>query len=157
MRYLEHTRNTASVYQHVIVTTYKRNVLTPHAAATTNFVNKYLDDTAWWGLAWLEAATHELRYRHDVTDAGTFVRVAEWDATAVAGAPKWCGGIQWRLGSPPDTIANAEYAALAGELYDFRNQPEIFADAPLAARWLSQARSTVKWLVDSRLVNMNGS
>jgi hypothetical protein len=154
VRYLERTRNTDPIYQHVILATYARNVLTPHAAATTNFVNKFLDDTAWWGLAWLEAAKYELRYRHDLNYAGTFLRLAEWDATKIADAPKRCGGVEWRLGYPPDTIANSEYAALAGGLYDFRNRPGVFADAQLAAYWLSEARSTLKWLVDSKLVDM---
>lgn len=154
VRYLERTGNTASIYEDVIRATYERNVLTPHAAATTNFVNKYLDDTAWWGLAWLEAARYELRYRRDLVDAETFLHLAEWDATAIADTPRSCGGVRWRLGSAPDTIANAEYTALAAELYGFRSRPGIFADPQLAARWLSEARGTLKWLIDSRLVNI---
>jgi Glycosyl hydrolase family 76 len=154
VRYLEHTGNTDPTYQHVILATYQRNILTPHANAGKDFVDKYLDDTAWWGLAWLEAAKYELRYRHDLTDAGTFLRLAEWDGDAVANASKRCGGIEWKLGHPPDTIANAEYAALAAGLYAFRNGPGIFVDAEIAAHWLSQARSTLKWLVRSSLVNM---
>jgi hypothetical protein len=63
LRYLERTRNTDPSYEHVILTTYARNVRRPHADASTNFVNGYLDDTAWWGLAWLEAARYEWRYR----------------------------------------------------------------------------------------------
>jgi hypothetical protein len=154
VRYLERTRNTDPAYQHVILTTYQRNILTPHADATTNFVDKYLDDTAWWGLAWLEAAKYELQYRHDFADASTFLGLAEWDANDVAQAPKRCGGIEWKLGYPPDTIANAEYATLAAELSGFRNTPGPFADPQLAAHWLSQARGTMKWLTASKLVNL---
>lgn len=107
VRYLERTGNTNPVYQQLILAIYSRNVLTPHADATTNFVNRFLDDTAWWGLAWLEAAKYELRYRHDLSDTATFLGLAEWDANAVADAPKRCGGIEWERGYPPDTIATA--------------------------------------------------
>jgi Glycosyl hydrolase family 76 len=155
VRYLERTGNTNPAYQQVILATYERNVRTPHADATTNFVNKFLDDTAWWGLAWLEAAKYELRYRHDLSDTGTFLRLAEWDAEAVADGPKRCGGVEWKLGYPPDTIASVEYVALAAGLYDFQNLAGPFADVPMASHWLSQARSTLNWLVDSRLVNMS--
>jgi len=154
VRYLERTGNTDAAYQQVILATYQRNILTPHADAKPNFVDKYLDDTAWWGLAWLEAAKYELRYRHDLAHAATFLGLAEWDAHAVASAPKRCGGIEWELGYPPDTISNAEYAALAAGLYAFRHAPGILADPDLASYWLPQARSTLKWLVGSSLVNM---
>jgi hypothetical protein len=152
VRYLERTDNVDSVYQRVILETYARNVMTPHAAATTNFVNRYLDDTAWWGLAWLEVARYELRFRHDLSHAGAFLRLSEWDAHAVGDAPRPCGGISWRLGSPPDTIANAEYAALAGELFTFR-RAGVFASRTLAAHWLSDARSSLAWLRAKRLID----
>lgn len=155
VRYLEHTGNTDPVYQHLILETYQRNVLTPQALASTNFVNKFLDDTAWWGLAWLEAAKYELRYRHDLADASTFLSLAEWDANAVGGAPKQCGGIAWQLGYPPDTIANAEFASLAAGLYTFLHAPGPLADPVMASQWLSQARSTVKWLVSKKLIDIH--
>ena len=153
VRYLERTDDVSPVYQRVILATYSRNVLTPHASATTNFVNRYLDDTAWWGLAWLEAARYELRFRHSVSQAATFLRLSEWDARAVGDAPRRCGGISWRLGSPPDTIANAEYASLAGELFTFR-RGGVFASPALAARWLSEAQSSLAWLRAKRLIDV---
>jgi hypothetical protein len=154
VRYLEHTGNTDPIFQHIILGTYEHNILTPHADATTNFVNKYMDDTVWWGLAWLEAAKYELRYRHDVDHAATFLRLAEWDATAVQNDPKRCGGIEWEIGYPPDTVTSAEYIALTAELYQLRSTG-TFADSQLAAQWLSEARSTLDWLVTSRLVNLS--
>ena len=153
VRYLERTDDVEPAYQRVILATYARNVLTPHAAASTNFVNNYLDDTAWWGLAWLEAARYELRFRHEIRQASTFLRLSEWDARAVGDAPRRCGGISWRLRSPPDTIANAEYASLAGELFTFR-RAGVFANPALAAHWLAEARSALTWLRAKRLIDL---
>jgi hypothetical protein len=153
VRYLERSDDTSPVYQYVIQQTYARNVVTPHAAASTNFVNRYLDDTAWWGITWSDAARYELQYRHDPGDAGTFLRLAEWDARSVATAPRRCGGISWRIGSPPDTIANAEYAALAGGLFGLR-QAGVFANPQLAAHWLHEARATLGWLSATGLIDL---
>jgi hypothetical protein len=154
VRYLERTGNTDPRYQHVILHTYLQNILTPHAAATTNFVNKFLDDTAWWGLAWAEAARYELGWRHDVTDAGTFLRLAEWDANDIAAAPRSCGGLVWERGTPPDTIVSAQYTALAITLYQLRSPASVFADSALASQWLLAARTTLGWLLGSRLVDV---
>lgn len=154
VRYLELTRNTDPRFQHLILATYRRNVLTPQALATTNFVNKFWDDTAWWGLAWLEAAKYELHDQHDATDADTFLREAEWDATTIEDAPTMCGGIEWAEGFPPDTVANAEYAALATGLYGFLHAPGVFQDPATASQWLAQARARLGWLVKVRLVDV---
>jgi hypothetical protein len=70
-----------------------------------------MDDTGWWALAWLAAARYELIVRRDDADAIRFLAVSEWDADYIARQPRRCGGIVWRLGTPPDTVANAEYIA----------------------------------------------
>jgi len=154
VRYLERTGNTDPRYQRVLLTTYARNVTAPHAVASDDFVNKYMDDTAWWGLAWLEASKYELYYRHDLTDAKTFLDVAEWDAAYIASQPRPCGGIAWETGHPPDTITNAEFIALVAELYDYRHAPGYLHDDRRAAVWLADARAALRWLETSSLIRL---
>jgi glycosyl hydrolase family 76 len=153
VRYLERTGNTDPKYQRVLLTTYARNLSTPHAEARYGFVNKYLDDTTWWGLAWLEASKYELHYRHDPADAAKFLGVAEWDADFVASRPRDCGGIEWEIGYPPDTITSAEFIALTAGLYDYRRSG-YFHDDLRAAAWLADARGALRWLESTRLVNL---
>ena len=154
VRYLERTGNTDPRYQRVLLTTYARNVSTPHADAHYGFVNKYLDDTAWWGLAWLEASKYERDYRHDPADAERFLSVAERDAQYVASQPRECGGIEWEIGYPPDTITSAEFIALTAELSDYRHSSGYVHDDLKAAAWLADARSALRWLETGPLVNL---
>ena len=112
-----------------------------------------MDDTVWWGLAWLNASEYELYYRRDLADATRFLKVAEKDASYVAHR-RQCGGIVWSLGSPAGTITNAEYVALTAELSEYRRTSSTFHDPGLAARWLGDARRSLGWLQRTGLVNL---
>jgi hypothetical protein len=113
------------------------------------------DDTAWWGLAWLDASKYELNVRHDSAAAGTFLRLAEYDANYLATLPKACGGVPWKVHFPPDSVTGAEYATLVAELSAYRNTPgSTFYDPARASRWLAEARSTIGWLERTRLINV---
>ena len=153
IHYAEQTNDHSSLLQHVIDVTYKRGVRQPHTDQPFDFINQYMDDTVWWGLAWLNASQYELYYRHNTRDATRFLRVAEKDAAYVAHR-RQCGGIVWSLGSPAGTITNAEYVALTAELSQYRRTSSTFHDPGLAARWLSDARQTLAWLQRVRLVNL---
>jgi Glycosyl hydrolase family 76 len=140
VRYLEATGSADPAYQDVLDHTFELNVVKPGSRAPVNFANEYMDDTAWWGLAWTEAARYELNVRGDSALAARYLAVAEWDENYIAKAPRSCGGIVWQLGYPSDTISNAEFAALSADLYAIRNAPGPFHDAATAARWFHEAR-----------------
>jgi Glycosyl hydrolase family 76 len=154
VRYAERTGSAAPSLQRVLVQTYRRNIYRPHTTAPHEFANQFLDDTAWWGLAWLTAAQYELTYRGDVTQAGKFLAVAEWDAGYIAGQSKPCGGIAWSIGTPPDTISNAEFVALTAGLYRIRDTIGPFYNASKASSWLAAAQSDLSWLKSSGLINL---
>lgn len=153
VRYLERTGSTGPIYQQAILRLYDHNVLRPHTRAPIDFGNEFNDDTAWWGVAWLEAARYELYVRHDLVNARKFLDVAEWDASFITRQPRVCGGLQWGLGKPPDTITMAEYMHLTAGLYGLRNSPGIFHDATKAGTWLVDAQWSWSYLLRTHLVN----
>ena len=154
IRYAERTGVVNPLYHRVLMRVYSRNIYNPHATPRREFVNRFMDDTGWWGLAWAGAARYELYARGDRRDAARFLAVAEADARYIASVPRLCGGIEWGIGYPPDTIANAEFATLTAQLYSLRNTPGSFYSAGQAAVWLDDARAALSWLEGSGLVNM---
>jgi hypothetical protein len=154
VRYLEHTATVGPIYQTLLERSYSLEVHHPIAIASDYFVNKYGDDTGWWGLAWLEGAKYEQRYLHNLGDAKTFLSTAEYDARHMMGMKKSCGGFIWEVGYPSNTATNAEFIALAAELSAFRSAPGPFHDSARAGQWLRAARSDLNWLEHSGLVNM---
>lgn len=153
VRYAEQTNFRSPLLEHVIKVTYNKNIWKPKSLEKFDFINQYMDDTVWWGLAWLNASQYELYYRHDVRDAARYLSVAETDARYVANR-RQCGGIVWELGSPSGTITNAEYIALTAELSQYRRTSSTFHNPGLADQWLSKARSTLSWLQQAGLVNL---
>jgi glycosyl hydrolase family 76 len=148
VRYAERTHSTSTVFHRLLLQTYKRNVY----STRWQFANQYMDDTAWWGLAWLAASQYELS-RGDKRDAARFLGTAQWDARYIAAHPKPCGGIEWSVGTPPDTIANAQFITLATGLYLYLNAVGPFHDSGLASSWLSRAQAALSWLENTGLIN----
>jgi hypothetical protein len=153
IHYAEQTKPHSRLLQHVIDVTYRRGVRQPHTDQPFDFINQYMDDTVWWGLAWLNASEYELYYRRDLRDATRFLRVAEKEARYVARRSQ-CGGIVWELGSPAGTITNAEYVALTAELAEYLRTSSTFHDPGRAAGWLADARRRLAWLQRTGLVNL---
>jgi hypothetical protein len=162
VQYMERTNSHSQAIQNVLLAIYRRNVRVPggfvlqYRPGSTRkyyFTNQFMDDTVWWGLAWLKASEYELYYRQNTRLAGEFLKVAEKDASYVAGK-RQCGGIIWELGSATGTITNAEYVALTAELAQFRRTSSTFHNPGLALRWLADARGTLKWLQRAGLVNL---
>jgi hypothetical protein len=151
--YAEQTNSHDRLLQNVLDTTYQKGIRQPHTDQPFDFINQFMDDTVWWGLAWLNASQYELYWRHNLRDARRFLTVAEKDARYVA-TRRQCGGIVWELGSPAGTITNAEYIALTAELSQYRRTSSTFHDPGLAARWLRYARGSLAWLQRTRLVNL---
>lgn len=126
----------------------------PGTHAPLNFGNEFNDDTGWWGVAWLEAARYELYVRHDMTDATKFLNVAEWDANFITAQNRRCGGLEWGLGKPPDTITAAEFLSLVAGLYSLRNAHGPFHNAAEAAHWRADTDWAWGWLKHSTLINV---
>lgn len=155
VRYAERTHDRSRQIQDVIRRTYYLNDYRPGTNQPHNFTNQFMDDTAWWGLAWLAASQYELYDLHDRQDASTFLGVSESDASYIANQPRPCGGLEWAVGSAPGTITNAEFAALTAGLARYRQAPGVFHDPRLASSWLAQARSALAWLEQSGLINVS--
>jgi glycosyl hydrolase family 76 len=154
VRYAERTHSLNPRYQSVLLRIYARNIYKPLSTARRDFANEFNDDTAWWGLAWLEASKYELYVRHDYADAAKFLAVAEWDARYINGWPRPCGGIGWAINRPPDTVTSAEFVALTAELTSYRNTPGRFYDPEKASTWLGEATTALAWLEQQRLVSL---
>jgi hypothetical protein len=157
IRYLERTHDSRPAYQRLIATTYRLNYQATGAAGPHGhmFANRYMDDTGWWALAWLEAARYELSDRGDVQVAGRYLRAAEWDADYVYSRPRPCGaeGIEWRVGRSPNTITAAEFISLAAQLAEIRAAPGPLQNRAEAWMWLSDAKATLAWLQRSGLID----
>jgi len=152
-RYLQAGGNADPRYQQVLDQTFELGVAKPGTHMPVNFANQFMDDTGWWGLAWLAVARYELDVRHDEADAARFLAVSEWDAAYIAAQPRSCGGIVWKLGTEPDTVASAEFIALTAQLYSLRHAPGAFHDDRQASEWLADADWALGWLRRSGLVN----
>jgi hypothetical protein len=157
VRYLERSGDSDARYQKLIQTVYAKNISLPDTNMPHDFENQFMDDTGWWGLAWLEASRYEANQRHDIPQALRYLRLAERDAAYVYTRPRPCHsqGIEWQVNYPPDTITNAEFVALAAQLSALRADPQgPFYDPANAAVQLSEARSILAWLQSSGLVDM---
>ena len=154
VRYAERTRSLDPRFEAVLERIYARNIYKPRSTARQDFANEFMDDTGWWGQAWLEASRYELDVRHDLPEATRFLRVAEWDAAYINAAPRICGGIPWALNRPPDAVTSAEFITLAAGLASYLDAPGPFHDPQRAAALIRQASDALIWLEDERLVDL---
>jgi hypothetical protein len=155
IRYAERVHSLSPAIQNMLLRIYARNIYKPLSTAKQDFANEFGDDTAWWGIAWLEASKYELSDRHDLADATRFLAVAEWDARYINAMPKSCGGIPWALRRSPDTVTSAEFIALAAGLTSYRNTPGVFYNPQKASTWLGEATAALAWLENEKLINLH--
>lgn len=157
IRYMTVAHDSNPRYEQIIERTFQQNVRRPGTPVPLNFGNKWMDDTGWWGLAWLDAARYELNVRGDQALAARYLHVAEWTANYMWSQPRPCHqtGIEWESGSPPDTVTNAEFIALAGGLGYFLEQQGPFQAPAAASIWTKRGWQILWWLRHVDLANVH--
>jgi hypothetical protein len=108
-----------------------------------DFISRAIDDTAWWGIAWVEAydLTGDTRYLNEAITIANYVQ-GFWDTST-------CGGGVWwdRERTYKNSVTIGLYIRLAASLHN-----RISGDTT----WLSRATTGWNWFTGSGLINSAG-
>ncbi len=119
----------------------KRRQEKPRARNSTkpgfrDFNNEYLDDSGWWGLAWLKM--------HALTGDPAFLETARAIQRHMNAHHLPDGGIIWNMENDPpvtNAITNGLFLTLSARLHSATGDAE----------YLDQARKTRQWFIDQKL------
>jgi predicted alpha-1,6-mannanase (GH76 family) len=108
-----------------------------------DFISRAIDDSAWWGIAWLTAYdyTHESRYLNEAVIIAGYVS-QYWD-TGTCG-----GGVWWdRERTYKNAVTSGLYLTLTAELHQ-----RVTGDT----QWGERAVAAGNWFLSSGLINSAG-
>ncbi|OXM47928.1 glycoside hydrolase family 76 protein [Amycolatopsis alba] len=147
---IDHARTTGDRrYDWVIARTFERNRGVFPAgerssdAIEGNFASRAIDDSAWWGLAWVAAYDHtgDPRYLSMATTIAAYVH-QYWD-------PGTCGGGVWwdRERTYKNAVTSGLYLRLAASVH---------RRTPGDSVWLQRSRTAADWYLASGMINAAG-
>jgi len=108
-----------------------------------NFVSRAIDDSAWWGLAWIAAydRTGQQRYLAMATTIANYVQ-QYWD-TGTCG-----GGVWWnRERTYKNAVTAGLYLRLVASVHNRTSGDTV---------WLQRARTAATWYLNSGMINSAG-
>lgn len=125
-------RTGSQTYRYAIPNTFDRN-------QDTSFINEYIDDTGWWGLAWVRAydLTGEERYLDMARVTADYMH-SYWDDHCD-------GGVWWRTDMTyKNAVTNELYIKLAAALHN---------RLPGDTAYLARAEAGWSWFTASGMIN----
>lgn len=125
----------SQAYRYAIAKTFDQN-------RRDDFTNEYMDDTAWWGLAWVRAfdLTHDRRYLDMAKRDADYLWSFHDDRCG--------GGVWWRKDKTyKNAITNELFIKLAASIHN-RLPGDVFE--------LERAKSVYRWFEASGMINAQG-
>jgi predicted alpha-1,6-mannanase (GH76 family) len=113
----------------------KMKSLDPEKIHGSEFRNEYLDDSAWWGIAWLKF--------HERTKDARYLRTAIAIQRHMAANWRKDGGVSWAEETDkrdPNAITNSLFVVLSARLHRVTKQQEYLGWAEKTLAWEKEAK-----------------